>query len=191
MEPLALLATPLLLLVVCVSLGDPQPGPAIHAISAFFFFLLAVYNVFLTLRGANIAAAVVLLDGRDDVDVAVERTQETEDISRLNASGATSTSSWTPSAFFLKAQTFKKTTLFALFGAMVPVTAFWAAMTYRWGGEEHMLAPVQYLWITAMTLGNGACVGEISEWEALRRETSLSRQNQEAEDGTVVLNVAV
>jgi hypothetical protein len=160
MEPLALLATPLLLLVVCVSLGDPQPGPAIHAISAFFFFLLAVYNVFLTLRGANIAAAVA-----DDVivddDVALERTQETEDISRLNASGATSTSSWTPSAFFLKAQTFKKTTLFALFGAMVPVTAFWAAMTYRWGGEEHMLAPVQYLWILAMTLGNGACVGEI------------------------------
>jgi hypothetical protein len=74
---------------------------------------------------------------------------------------------------------------------MVPVTAFWAAMTYRWGGEEHMLAPVQYLWILAMTLGNGACVGEIAEWEALRRETSLSRQNQEAEDGTVVLNVAV
>jgi len=188
MEPLALLATPLLLLVVCVSLGDPQPGPAIHAISAFLFFLLGVYNVFLTLRGANIAAAVA-----DDVivddDVAFERS-ETEDISRLNASGATRTSSWTPSAFFLKAQTFKKTTLCVLFGAMVPVTAFWAAMTYRWGGEEHMLAPVQYLWIAAMTLGNGACVGEISEWEAFRRETSLSRQNEEAEDGTVVLNVA-
>ena len=187
MEPLALLATPLLLLVVCVSLGDPQPGPAIHAISAFFFFLLAVYNVFLTLRGANIAAAVA-----DDVivddDVAFERS-ETEDLSRLNASVA-STSSWQPSAFFLKAQTFKKTTLCVLFGAMVPVTAFWAAMTYRWGGEEHMLAPVQYLWILAMTLGNGACVGEIAEWEAFRRETSLSRQNEEAEDGTVVLNVA-
>ena len=185
MEPLALLATPLLLLVVCVSLGDPQPGPAIHASAAFFFFLLGVYNVFLTLRGANIAAAVAD-DGRDDV--AFERS-ETEDIFRPASGG--STSSWTPSAFFLKAQTFKKTTLFALFGAMVPVTAFWAAMTYRWGGEEHMLAPVQYLWITAMTLGNGACVGEISEWEALRRETSLARQNQEAEEGTVVLNVAV
>ena len=191
MEPLAVVATPLLLLVVCVSLGDPQPGPAIHASAAFFFFLLGVYNVFLTLRGANIAAAVVLLDGRVDDDVASERTQETQDISRLNASGATSTSSWTPSAFFLKAQTFKKTTLFALFGAMVPVTAFWAAMTYRWGGEEHMLAPVQYLWILAMTLGNGACVGEIAEWEAFRRETSREpRQNEQAEDGTVVLNVA-
>jgi len=191
MEPLALLATPLLLLVVCVSLGDPQPGPAIHAISAFFFFLLAVYNVFLTLRGARIATAIA-----DDVivddDVASERTQETEDISRRNASGATSTSSWTPSAFFLKAQTFKKTTLCVLFGLMVPVTAFWAAMTYRWGGEEHMLAPVQYLWILAMTLGNGACVGEIAEWEAFRRETSREfRQDEEAEDGTVVLNVAV
>lgn len=185
MEPLALVATPLLLLVVCVSLGDPQPGPAIHASAAFFFFLLGVYNVFLTLRGARIAAAVAD-DGRDDVDG--ERVVTETDLFRPR--GAVRTSSWTPSAFFRDAQTFKSTTLFALFGAMVPVTAFWAAMTYRWGGEEHMLAPVQYAWILAMTLGNGACVGEIREWEAFRRVSSLSRQGEEAEDGTVVLNVA-
>ena len=33
--------------------------------------------------------------------------------------------------------------MLALFGAMVPVAAFWATMTYAWGGEEHMLAPAR------------------------------------------------
>ena len=89
---------------------------------------------------------------------------------------------WTPSAFFLNAQRFKAGVLLALFGAMVPVAAFWATMTYAWGGEEHMLAPTQYAWIAAMTLGNGACVGEIREWE---ERCGASRGGRaEGEEGT-------
>ena len=156
MEPLAVVATPLLLLVVCVSLGDPQPGPAIHASAAFFFFLLGVYNAFLSLRGARIAVSIV---ANDDVQTETRRT------SRRASSDSLPARAWTPSAFFLNAQRFKANVLLALFGAMVPVAAFWATMTYAWGGEEHMLAPTQYAWIVAMTLGNGACVGEIREWE--------------------------
>ena len=172
MEPLAVVATPLLLLVVCVSLGDPQPGPAIHASAAFFFFLLGVYNAFLSLRGARAAVAVAgAMDENDDVQT------ETETPSEFLPACA-----WTPSAFFLNAQRFKAGVLLALFGAMVPVAAFWATMTYAWGGEEHMLAPTQYAWIAAMTLGNGACVGEIREWE---ERCGASRGGRaEGEEGT-------
>ena len=169
MEPLAVVATPLLLLVVCISLGDPQPGPAIHATAAFFFFLLGVYNAFLSLRGARVAVAVAN-DANANDDVQTET-------STLNPARA-----WTPSAFFLNAQRFKAGVLLALFGAMVPVAAFWATMTYAWGGEEHMLAPTQYAWIAAMTLGNGACVGEIREWE---ERCGASRGGRaEGEEGT-------
>ena len=171
MEPLAVVATPLLLLVVCISLGDPQPGPAIHATAAFFFFLLGVYNAFLSLRGARVAVAVAgATDENDDVQT------ETPPFESLPARA------WTPSAFFLNAQRFKAGVLLALFGAMVPVAAFWATMTYAWGGEEHMLAPTQYAWIAAMTLGNGACVGEIREWE---ERCGASRGGRaEGEEGT-------
>ena len=175
MEPLALVATPLLLLVVCVSLGDPQPGPAIHASAAFFFFLLAVYNVFLSLRGARLAAAVAETEPHH-ARPPPPPPREDDDASFVP---------WTPSTFFLDAQRFKAIVLFALFGAMVPVTAFWATMTYEWGGEEHMLAPVQYAWILAMTLGNGACVGEIREWEERCAASAASRGADAGEDGTV------
>ena len=170
MEPLAVVATPLLLLVVCISLGDPQPGPAIHATAAFFFFLLGVYNAFLSLRGARVAVAVANdANANDDVQT------ETSEFLPVDAV-------WTPSAFFLNAQRFKAGVLLALFGAMVPVAAFWATMTYAWGGEEHMLAPTQYAWIAAMTLGNGACVGEIREWE---ERCGASRGGRaEGEEGT-------
>ena len=175
MEPLALVATLLLLLVVCVSLGDPQPGPAIHASAAFFFFLLAVYNVFLSLRGARLAAAVAETEPHH-ARPPPPPPREDDDASFVP---------WTPSTFFLDAQRFKAIVLFALFGAMVPVTAFWATMTYEWGGEEHMLAPVQYAWILAMTLGNGACVGEIREWEERCAASAASRGADAGEDGTV------
>ena len=180
MEPLALVATLLLLLVVCVSLGDPQPGPAIHASAAFFFFLLAVYNVFLTLRGARLATAA-LADGAAAGPPTTRAFTRVRVVHVANAQPREDLS-WTPSSFFLNAQRFKAIVLFALFGAMVPVTAFWATMTYAWGGEEHMLAPVQYLWILAMTLGNGACVGEIREWE---ERCVASRGADAAEDRTV------
>ena len=176
MEPLAVVATPLLLLVVCVSLGDPQPGPAIHASAAFFFFLLGVYNAFLSLRGARIAEAIVA-GANDDVQTETRRTSRTSP-----SSDSLPARVWTPSAFFLNAQRFKANVLLALFGAMVPVAAFWATMTYAWGGEEHMLAPTQYAWIAAMTLGNGACVGEIREWE---ERCGASRGGRaEGEEGT-------
>ena len=175
MEPLALVATLLLLLVVCVSLGDPQPGPAIHASAAFFFFLLAVYNVFLSQCGARLAAAVAETEPHH-ARPPPPPPREDDDASFVP---------WTPSTFFLDAQRFKAIVLFALFGAMVPVTAFWATMTYEWGGEEHMLAPVQYAWILAMTLGNGACVGEIREWEERCAASAASRGADAGEDGTV------
>ena len=127
MEPLAVVATPLLLLVVCVSLGDPQPGPAIHASAAFFFFLLGVYNAFLSLRGARIAFPTV---SQTTTSKQARRT------SRRASSDSLPARAWTPSAFFLNAQRFKANVLLALFGAMVPVAAFWATMTYAWGGEE-------------------------------------------------------
>ena len=183
MEPLAVVATPLLLLVVCVSLGDPQPGPAIHATAAFFFFLLGVYNAFLSLRGARAAVAVAIVANVANVAGANDDVQtETRRTSRRASSDSLPARAWTPSAFFLNAQRFKAGVLLALFGAMVPVAAFWATMTYAWGGEEHMLAPTQYAWIAAMTLGNGACVGEIREWE---ERCGASRGGRaEGEEGT-------
>ena len=147
----------------CVEYADAKSGQT----------LLGVYNAFLSLRGARIAVSIV---ANDDVQTETRRT------SRRASSDSLPARAWTPSAFFLNAQRFKANVLLALFGAMVPVAAFWATMTYAWGGEEHMLAPTQYAWIAAMTLGNGACVGEIREWE---ERCGASRGGRaEGEEGT-------
>ena len=172
MEPLAVVATPLLLLVVCVSLGDPQPGPAIHAMAAFFFFLLGVYNVYLTHSAMGRICPPLLGTPSDTRGVGV---------ADAASSLPPDESGFRLSEFFRKARRFKGIVLIVLFSAMVPTTVFWALLAYEWGGEEHMLAPVQYSWILAMTLGNGACVAEVREWEL--RSPGSSRRDGVTESG--------
>ena len=89
---------------------------------------------------------------------------------------------WTPSAFFLNAQRFKANVLLALFGAMVPVAAFWATMTYAWGGEEHMAENDPRLQSSdrGETLGNGACVGCTGHSSGEMRRASRGRRAQRA-----------
>jgi len=153
MEPLSLIATPLLLLVVCVSLGDPDPGPAIHAMAAFFFFLFGVYNVYLT------QAAMGAIVGYGSSDAS------TPGMGVSSRDGMSSHNNYTLSQLFKKGMQWKRNVLFGLFGLMVPVTVAWGFLAYRLDEGDQMLAPVQYLWILSMILGNGACFVEILEAE--------------------------
>jgi hypothetical protein len=207
METINAVAAPLLLLVVCVSIGDPYPGPAIHATSAFFFFLLGVYNVFLSQSamgtvlswtensvdvddvGVNSTNSVTTIGNCVEVDdVGVNRTNS---LTAIGHTGEEDTY-WHPSPAVRKGRQAKRYVLFGLFGTMVPVTAVWGVLTYEWNGRHslQMLAPVQYLWILAMTIGNGACFAEVNEAETVSREIRETR-GQEGGASDAVVNVRV